>query len=98
MKKEKIEAFKTLFGFDITDFDSMCTNSCMSCLFSLEDARKVKKAYETLKKDFGWKKEFSIYEYYEGAYAVDCPNDVEGNHKKIEQLKSAPSWNSPAWL
>ena len=84
MEKEKIEAFKTLFGFDLTDFDSMYENSCMGRLFSLGDARKVKKAYETLKKDFGWKKEFSIYEYYEGAYAVDCPDDAEGNHKKIE--------------
>ena len=84
MKKEKIEAFKTLFGFDITDFDSMCTESCMSSLFSLEDARKVKKAYETLKEDFGWTKEVSIYEYYEGAYAVDCPDDAEGDHKKVE--------------
>ena len=78
MEKEKIEAFKTLFGFDITDFDSMYENSRMGILHSLEDARKVKKAYETLKKDF------SIYEYYEGAYAVDCPDDAEGNHKKIE--------------
>ena len=84
MEKEKIEAFKTLFGFDLTDFDSMCTNSCMSSLFSLEDARKVKKAYETLKKDFGWKKEFSIYKYYEGAYSVECPDDLVGDYEKIE--------------
>ena len=84
MKKEKIEAFKTLFRFDITDFDSMCSNSCMSSLFSLEDARKVKKAYETLKDDFDWKKEVSIYKYHEGAYSVECPDDLEGNHKKIE--------------
>ena len=46
MEKEKIEAFKTLFGFDITDFDSMYENSCMGILHSLENARKVKKAYE----------------------------------------------------
>ena len=84
MKKEKIEAFKTLFGFDITDFDSMSTNSCMSFLFSLEDARKVKKAYETLKEDFDWKKEVSIYKYYEEAYSVECPDDLKGDHKKIE--------------
>ena len=84
MKKEKIEAFKTLFGFDITDFESMVGNSCMSCLFSLEDARKVKKAYETLKEDFDWKKEVSIYKYHEGAYSVECPHDLECSHKKIE--------------
>ena len=84
MKKEKIEAFKTLFGFDITDFESMVGNSCMSSLFSLEDARKVKKAYETLKEDFDWKKEVSIYKYHEGAYSVEYPHDLEGSHKKIE--------------
>ena len=84
MEMEKIEAFKTLFGFDITDFDSMCTNSCMSSLFSLEDARKVKKAYEILKQEFGWKQEFSIYKYYEGAYSVECPDDLVGDYEKIE--------------
>lgn len=84
MEKEKIEAFKTLFCFDITDFDSMCDNSCMSSLFSLEYARKVKKAYETLKDIFGWKKEVSIYKYYEGTYSVECPDDLEGDHEKIE--------------
>ena len=84
MKKEKIEAFKTLFGFDITDFESMVGNSCMSCLFSLEDARKVKKAYETLKEDFDWTKEVSIYKYHEGAYSVECPDDLVGDYEKIE--------------
>lgn len=84
MKKEKIEALKTLFGFDITDFDSMSTNSCMSCLFSLEDARKVKKAYETLKEEFGWNKNLYIYKYYEGAYSVECPDDLVGDYEKIE--------------
>ena len=84
MEKEKIEAFKTLFGFDITDFDSMYEYSCMGRLFSLEDARKVKKAYETLKEDYGWKKEFSIYKYYEGAYSVECPDDLVGEYEKIE--------------
>ena len=48
MEKEKIEAFKTLFGFDITESKSIYENSCMGMLHSLEDARKVKKAYETL--------------------------------------------------
>ena len=83
-KMDAKEAFETLFGFDITDFESMVGNSCMSSLFSLEDARKVKKAYETLKEDFDWKKEVSIYKYHEGAYSVECPDDLEGDHKKIE--------------
>ena len=39
---------------------------------------------ETLKEDFDWKKEVSIYKYHEGAYSVDCPDDLEGDHKKIE--------------
>ena len=84
MKKEKIEAFKTLFGFDITDFDSMCTNSHIACLSSLEDAKKRKKAYEILKDDFGWSKELSIYKYYEGAYSVESPDDIVGDYEKIE--------------
>ena len=84
MEKEKIEAFKTLFGFDFTDFNSMYDNSCLGSLHSLEDARKVKKAYETLKKDFGWKQEFHIYKYYEGAYSVECPEDLVGDYEKIE--------------
>ena len=84
MEKEKIEAFKTLFGFDLTDFDSMCSNSCMSSLYSLEDARKVKKAYETLKEDFGWKKEVSIYKYNNGWYSVEDSSQVDEELKKIE--------------
>ena len=84
MEKEKIEALKTLFGFNLADFDSMCDNSCLGSLFSLEDARKVKKAYETLKEDFDWKKEVSIYKYHEGAYSVECPDDLVGDYEKIE--------------
>ena len=30
------------------------------------------------------KKEVSIYKYHEGAYSVECPDDLEGDHKKIE--------------
>ena len=84
MKKEKIEALKTLFGFNLADFDSMYSNSCLGSLFSLEDARKVKKAYETLKEDFGWNENLSIYKYYEGAYSVECPDDLVGDYEKIE--------------
>ena len=84
MKVENILAIKTLFGFDFTDFDSMYEYSCMGRLFSLEDAKKVKKAYEILKEEFGWKKEVSIYKYYEGAYSVECPDDLVGEYEKIE--------------
>ena len=84
MEKEKIEAFKTLFSFDLTDFDSMYGYSHMGRLFSLEDARKIKKAYETLKEEFSWKQELSIYKYDNDWYAVECPDNVTGEHEKIE--------------
>ena len=85
MKKEKIEAFKTLFGFDLTDFDSMYENSRMGSLFeTLEEAREVKKAYEILKEAFNWKEEFSIYKYSNGWYAVEDSNQVDEELEKIE--------------
>ena len=85
MEKEKIEAFKTLFGFDFTDFGDVYDNSCMGSMFeTLEEAREVKKAYETLKKDFGWKEEFSIYKYSNGWYAVEDSNQVDEELEKIE--------------
>ena len=87
MKKEKIEAFKTLFGFDITDFDSIYRNSLMICLFkTLEEAREVKKAYEILKEAFDWKEEFSIYKYNNGMYAVEDSSQVE-IHDGIEKIE-----------
>ena len=91
MKEGKIKAFKTLFGFDITNFGNVYDNSCMGRLFRLEDAREVKKAYETLKEEFSWKQELSIYKYDNDWYAVECPDNVTGEHEKIEQLKTAPS-------
>lgn len=48
------EAFTTMFGFDLFDFDEAYENSCMGGLFnSLEEARKMKSAYECLKEKFG---------------------------------------------
>lgn len=87
MKKEKIEAFKTLFGFDITDFDDMFDNSCIGNLCrTLEEARKVKKAYERLNEDFGWNANLSIYKYRDGYYSVEDSDQLVqyGDIEKIE--------------
>ena len=86
MEKKKIEAFKTLFGFDFTDFDSMYEISSMTSLFkTLEEAREVKKAYEILKEEFGWEVDFSIYKYYNGLYSIESPDTIVGDLEKIEQ-------------
>lgn len=85
MKKEKIEAFKTLFGFDITYFGDVYDNSCMGSMFeTLEEAREVKKAYEILKEAFDWKEEFSIYKYNNGMYSVEDSSQVDEELEKIE--------------
>ena len=88
MKKEKIEAFKTLFGFNLADFGDVYNNSCMGSMFkTLEEAREVKKAYETLKEDFpSWKQNFSIYKYKNDLYSVEDPDQFElhGGIEKIE--------------
>lgn len=70
------EAFKIIFGFDISNFDEAYENSCMgSMVDSLEKARDVKAAYEYLKEKFGWKMNFSIYKYPNSAgYAVENDN------------------------
>ena len=87
MEKEKIEAFKTLFGFDFTDFGDVYDNSCMGSMFeTLEEAREVKKAYERLNEDFGWNENLSIYKYKDDLYSVEVSNqfNLQGNIEKIE--------------
>ena len=87
MEKEKIKAFKTLFGFDITDFDDVFNNSCIGNLYrTLEEARKVKKAYERLNEDFSWNRNLSIYKYKDDLYSVEDSDQFElhGGIKKIE--------------
>lgn len=79
------EAFITMFGFNLLDFEEAYANSCMGSMFdSLEEARKMKSAYECLKEKFGWKENFSIYKYPRGKYAVenaDVLNDIESIEK-----------------
>lgn len=82
------EAFITMFGFDLLNFDEAYENSYMGCLFdSLEKARKMKSAYECLKKSFGWKKTFSIYKYNyinRAMYAVESGDYFENSGIKIK--------------
>ena len=86
-KMDVKEAFETLFGFNLADFDDVYNNSCMVRMFeTLEEARKVKKACEKMKEVFEWKEEFSIYKYSNRWYAVEDSNQFEphGDIKKIE--------------
>lgn len=67
------EAFITMFGFDLLNFDEAYLNSCIrGCMFdSLKEARKMKSAYEYFKERFNWKENFSIYKYPSGKYSVE---------------------------
>ena len=87
MEKEKIEAFETLFGFNLADFDDVFDNSYIGNLFgTLEEARKVKKAYEILNENFSWNKNLSIYKYKDGFYSVEDSDlfELHGGIEKIE--------------
>jgi hypothetical protein len=78
------EAFITMFGFDILNFKEAYENSCMGSLVgSLEEARKMKSAYECLREKLGWKKEnFSIYKY-------NCYNSVMYSVEKDELFENS---------
>ena len=87
MKKKKIEAFKTLFGFDFTDFDDVFDNSCIGNLYkTLEEARKVKKAYERLNEDFSWNINIHIYRYKDGLYSVE-DSDQLVQYSDVEKIE-----------
>ena len=86
-KMDAKEAFETLFGFDLTDFDDVFDNSYIGNLCrTLEEARKVKKAYERLNEDFSWNINLHIYKYKDGFYSVeDSDQFVQyGDVEKIE--------------
>ena len=87
-KMDAKEAFKTLFGFNLADFDDVFDNSCIGNLCgTLKEARKVKKAYERLNEDFGWNENLSIYKYKDGFYSVEVSDQFEPHDdilKKIE--------------
>lgn len=86
-KMDAKEAFEILFGFNLADFDDVFDNSYIGNLWkTLEEARKVKKAYERLNEDFGWNANLSIYKYKDGFYSVeDSDQFVQyGDIEKIE--------------
>lgn len=89
-KDEKMdvkEAFEILFGFNLADFDDVFDNSCIGNLCgTLEEARKVKKAYERLNEDFSWNVNLHIYKYRDGYYSVEDSDQLVqyGDIEKIE--------------
>ena len=67
--KDCKEIFESLFGFDISNFSDMYKHSRLQyALVSLEDAEKVKKAYDALRKEFGWEIDYSIHKYGSRSY------------------------------
>ena len=86
-KMDAKEAFEILFGFNLADFDDVFDNSCIGNLCeTLEEARKVKKAYEILNKDFSWNINIHIYKYKDGLYSVEDSDQLVqyGYVEKIE--------------
>ena len=67
--KDCKEIFENLFGFDISNFSDMYKHSRLQyVLVSLEDAENVKKAYDALRKEFGWEIDYSIHQYDNRSY------------------------------
>ena len=67
--KDCKEIFESLFGFDISNFSDMYKHSRLQyVLVSLKDAENVKKAYDALKKEFGWEMDYSIHKYGSSSY------------------------------
>ena len=86
-KMDAKEAFETLFGFNLADFDDVLNNSCIGNLCrTLEEARKVKKAYERLNENFSWNRNLSIYKYKNDLYSVEDSDQFE-LHGGIEEVE-----------
>ena len=80
-KMDAKEAFKTLFGFNLADFNDVFDNSCIGNLCgTLEEARKVKKAYERLNEDFGWNENLYICKNEDDLYSVEVFNQFNLNN------------------
>lgn len=92
-KIEFKDAFKTIFGFDIFNFDEVYrkTEQIGVMLDSLEKARELKAAYEFLKEKFNWKSSFSIYKYNnacgEGVPGYAVENDSIFEIPEIEKVE-----------
>lgn len=80
------DAFKTMFGFDIFDFEEVHEKSPLGVVLdSLEKAREVKAAYEFLKDKFGWHGNFSIYEY-----KIACGDCIAGYAVENDNIFTIP--------
>ena len=83
--KDCKEIFESLFGFDISNFSDMYKHSRLQyVLVSLEDAENVKKAYDALKKEFGWEIDYSIHKYGSSSYGGQW-YALYSDDEKIEQ-------------
>ena len=66
------KAFEIMFGFDATNFAEAYENSRMIGIFgSLQMARELKTACNTLKEEYGWKENFVIYKHGNCGFSVD---------------------------
>ena len=85
-KMDAKEAFEVLFGFNLADFDDVFDNSYIGNLFgTLEEARKVKKAYEILNENLSWNKNLSSYKYNR-FYSIE-DSDLFEPHSGIEKIE-----------
>ena len=66
------KAFEIMFGFDATNFAEAYENSRMIGIFgSLQTARELKTACNTLKEEYGWKENFVISKHGICGFSVD---------------------------
>ena len=66
------KAFEIMFGLDVTDFAEIYENSRMGRIFeSLQNARELKTACNTLKEEYGWKENIVIYKHGNYGFSVD---------------------------
>lgn len=74
------KAFEIMFGFDVTNFEDSYRESCMGRMFgSLQNARELKTACDTLKEEYGWEENFAIYKHGNCGFSVETEDpEVEG--------------------
>lgn len=76
------KAFEIMFGFDATNFAEAYENSRMGGMFeSLQNARELKTACNTLKEEYGWKENFVIYKHGNCGFSVSVEDpeiEMEG--------------------
>ena len=78
------KAFEIMFGFDATNFADAYENSRMGGIFeSLQNARELKTACDTLKAEYGWEERFVICKHGNSGFSVD----VEDPEMEMEGLE-----------